>query len=297
MFLVDDYRICFGAQKRPNSLAKIVAETRFISKEIKMLNFLIFSKNRASQLDLLLRNLKYLNLINNSLYNINVLYTHSDSHKQSYEICKFEHQKVNFIKEIDFEKQTKELLYQTVCLLTDDTAFFRKFILPFHPDENECFSWRLGYNTVIQDHFNQIYQPLLIPDEYSDNLISWNPNNYPNWCNWGYPFSFDGHVYNSRTLLNILKDKSFKNTNEIEGILHSQRSVIKKITSNIHSSCVNIPCNNLSGLTGFGSKYEYSMPFLHNQFINGYRIKPIQESRVPVLGCHQEFEFSFYMKG
>lgn len=286
----------FVGQKCPSSLAKIVAESRYIQKEMLMINFLIFSKNRACQLDLLLRNIKYLTLINNSLININVLYTHSDDHKSSYDICRFEHSKVNFVKEIDFQKQTKELLYGTVCLLTDDTAFFRKFTLPFNPDDGECFSWRLGYNTVVQDHFNQTFQPLLIPDSYSDNLISWNPNNYPNWCNWGYPFSFDGHVYSSKTLLDILKDKDFKNTNEIEGMLHSQRNKIQKITSNIHSSCVNIPCNNLSGLTGFGSKYEYSMPFLKDKFDQGFRIKPVQESKVPIMACHQEFEFSFYNK-
>lgn len=263
-----------------------------------MLNFLVFSKNRACQLDLLLRNIKFQSLLNSSTYNINVLYTHDENHDLSYKICRFEHHsEVSFIKETNFQNQVKELLYGTVCLLTDDTAFFRKFILPFHPEENECFSWRLGYNTIIQDHFTQTYQPVLIPDSYSDNLISWNPNNYPNWFNWGYPFSFDGHVYSSKTLLNILKDKEFKNTNEIEGILHSQREKIQKITSNIHSSCVNIPCNNLSGLTNFGSKYEYSTELLKNKYTDGYRIKPIQESRVPVLGCHQEFEFSFYMKG
>jgi hypothetical protein len=292
-----DKEINWGSQKSPSSLSKVVAESRFIARELPMLNFLIFSKNRACQLDLLLRNIRFLTLINPSLYNINVLYTHDEDHKSSYEVCQHEHiKRVNFIKEVDFVSQVKELLYDSICLLTDDTSFFRKFNLPFVVPENECFSWRLGYNTVVQDHFNQTFQPLLIPDSYSDNLISWNPNNYPNWCNWGYPFSFDGHVYSSKTLLDILKDKDFKNTNEIEGILHSQRDKIKKITSNIHSSCVNIPCNNLSGLTGFGSKYEYSMSFLKNKFDQGFRIKPIQESKVPIMACHQEFEFSFYNK-
>lgn len=259
-----------------------------------MVNFLIFSKNRACQLDLLLRNIKRLILLHTSNYNISVLYTYDENHKYSYEICKTFHKNVSFVKEVNFQEQTKELLNGTVCLLTDDTSFFREFNLPFHPKENECFSWRLGYNTLIQDHINNTYQPLLIPDEYYNNLISWNPNNYPNWCNWGYPFSFDGHVYSSKTLINILKDKNFKSTNDIEGILNSNRNLITKITANTHSSCVNIPCNNLSGLTECGKYHNYNMEYLKDMFVAGKRISPISILKKPVLGCHQEFEFIFY---
>lgn len=290
--------MAFGPQKGPSSLSRILAQQKFLVKELPMLNFLIFSKNRACQLDLLLRNIRFLTLVNSSLYNINVLYTCDDFHKESYELCQHEHStRVSFIKELDFESQTKELLRGIVCLLTDDTSFFRKFNLPFIPEENECFSWRLGYNTFIQNHVTGSTNGILVPDSYSDSIISWNPNKYPDWSNYGYPFSFDGHVYHSKTLLNILKDKQFKTTNDIEGILHSQRDKIQKITSNVHSSCVNIPCNNLSGLTEFGTKHYYSIQDLKDKYVHGYRIMPIQESKIPVIGCHQEFPFSFYKKG
>lgn len=260
-----------------------------------MLNFLIFSKNRACQLDLLLRSIKLFELQN---YNISVLYTYSEDHVNSYNNCKIEHPKINWVLETNFNKQTKELISSSkyTCLLTDDTAFFRKFSLPILPKDNETFSWRLGYNTIVQDHVNKTFQPLLVPDYYSDNLISWNPNNYPNWCNWGYPFSFDGHVYLSKVLLSLLKDKEFNTTNEMEGILHNFRNLINKIFSNSHSSCVNIPCNNLSGLTQSGVEYEYNMNFLHNIYMSGKRISPIQNSKIPINACHQELEFHFYSK-
>lgn len=262
-----------------------------------MLNFVIFSKNRACQLDLLLRSLDQNNL--NQIFEINVLYTFTEDHKTSYDFCKMDHKNVKFNKEYNFEKQTKELFSSSkfICLLTDDTVFFREFCLPFQIKENECFSWRLGYNTIIQDCYNNIFQPFLVPKTYSGNIISWNPNEYPAHFNYGYPFSFDGHVYNSKTLMDILKDKTFKNTNEIEGILHSNRNRIDTLISNVHSSCVNIPCNNISGLTEFGKSYYYSMDFLKNMYVSGKRIKPIQEKKQPVLACHQEFEFNFYDKG
>jgi hypothetical protein len=261
-----------------------------------MLNFLIFSKNRACQLDLLLRNIKYLFGIKQNT--VNVLYTYSGIHEDSYNCCKIEHSKINWIFETNFEKQTKELIssHRYTCLLTDDTTFFRDFFIPFYPKENECFSWRLGYNTIVQDHVTKTLQPILIPDYYCDDIISWNPNNYPNWCNWGYPFSFDGHVYLSKTLLNILKDKNFNSTNDMEGILHNNRNIINKIYSNVHSSCVNIPCNNLSGLTQYGVEHEYSMDFLNHIYMSGKRISPIQGLKKPINACHQELEFNFYLK-
>jgi len=264
-----------------------------------MLNFLIFSKDRACQLDLLLRGIKLLfqpNYSNN--FNVSVLHTYSENHKDSYENCKIEHPNINWIHENSFEVQTKQIIesFQYTCLLTDDTVFFRKFSLLVPPKHNECFSWRLGYNTVIQNHVNQVYQPLLVPDYYSDNIISWNPNRYPEWFNYGYPFSFDGHVYFSKTLLDIIKDKTFNSTNVLEGILHSYRSNISKITSNVHSSCVNVPCNNISGLTAYGSKHEYDMNFLKNTYMSGKRIR-FDSFDKPIRGCHQEFEFNFYSIG
>lgn len=285
-----------GPQKGPSSLARILAQQNFINKELSMLNFLIFSKDRVCQLDLLLRGIKTLFQSSTPYsYTVTILYTYSENHKDSYENCKIEYPNVNWVLEKNFQEQTKEILksHKYTCLLTDDTVFFRRFSLLSFPKINECFSWRLGYNTLVQDHINKTYQPLLAPDYYCDNIISWNPNNYPNWCNYGYPFSFDGHVYLSSTLLDILKDKTFNSTNDMEGTLHSNREKIAKITSNVHSSCVNVPCNNISGLTAYGKEYEYNMNFLKNVYMTGKRIR-LDSFNKAITGCHQEFEFNFY---
>lgn len=254
-----------------------------------MLNFLIFSKNRACQLDLLLRSIK---TYCKSPHSVNILYTLSEEHKESYDICFSQHQKLNWIREFDFRSQTLDLFkMNNLCLLTDDTVFFRNFKFYDCLQENETFSYRLGYNTIIQDHVNQTKQQHLHPLTLNKDIISWNPNNYPSNMNYGYPFSFDGHVYKNGLLEKILRGTgNFNNTNEIEGILHSQRHIIKTIYSNLHSSCVNVPCNNLSGLTASGNFMEYSMNYLNNVYCSGKRINLQLD---PVIGCHQEFNFEF----
>lgn len=275
-----------------------MAQSSFINKELEklMLNFLIFSKDRACQLDALLRSIyQFCNTLNNH-YKISILYTYSDSHKASYELCKHKHPKPKWIKETNFEEQTKSLLEnKKICLLTDDTLFFRKFSYAGKLENNEVFSWRLGHNTYIQDHIRGIEQPRLRPQGECTKLIWWNPNVYPANCNYGYPFSFDGHVYPENLLFDLLKDSSFKSTNDMEGILHSKRFCITKLYSNFHSSCVNIPVNNISGLTASGAHFSYSLDELKDMFVSGKRIKLFdQNGHDPILGCHQEFKFEFY---
>lgn len=254
-----------------------------------MLNFLIFSKDRACQLDLLIRSIrKHCQTPNN----ITIFYTHSENHKDSYDICFAENKNINWVKEFDFESQVKDLIkMQNICFLTDDTVFFKNFGFIPNLKEEEVFSFRLGYNTYVQDFHSETLQPLLNPDTLVKDVVSWNPNNYPTNFNYGYPFSFDGHVYNSKILVNILKDKQFKSTNDMEGILHNQRNLITKIYANTHSSCVNIPCNNLSGLTEAGKFHPFSNNFLKNAYCSGDRINFISS---PILGCHQEVAFEFY---
>ena len=264
--------------------------------------YLIFSKDRACQLDFLLRTMKtYLKIDSSKCC---ILHTFSKEHKASYDLCKFHHQDVTWIQESDFRSQSLEILKDnSICLLTDDTAFFKSpdyvgktiFVEKFNLKEHETFSFRLGYNTYIQDHIRGMVQPNLKPETRENSIISWNPNNYPPNCNYGYPFSFDGHCYAKNILYDILKDKEYKSTNDMEGILHSNRKQITKIYSDTHSSCVNIPANNISGLTRAGHFHDYSMEGLKETYIGGKRIDILNTfNGVPVLGCHQEFEYKFY---
>lgn len=256
-----------------------------------MLNLLIFSKNRAAQLDLLLRSINQ--YFWRGTYYISVLYKETELHKKSYQICKDLYPQVIFHKEKNFQEDVEYLLdlEQNVCLLTDDTVFFNYIPCTFDIEYNECISLRLGYNTVVQNHITSQLQPPLFPDEMENHILSWNPNKYGPCFNFGYPFSFDGHIYQSKLLKDILYDKKYKSTNDMEGILHNNRHCIQKIYSFVHSCCVNIPCNNLSGLTQYGKIRYYDIEELRKAYEDG-KLLHINTNE-PIIGCHQELELLY----
>lgn len=260
------------------------------------MNFLIFSKNRAAQLDLLLNSIK--DRYKSNISSISILYKRDKEFIQSYEIAKnrcfnyFGGSAVTWVNELVFEQnlinELKSFKNELVCLLTDDTVFFRDFKEESLYSFNSTFSYRLGYNTIIQDEYSGRLQPFLTPDSRIGDIISWNPNKYPPDTNYGYPFSFDGHVYYAEFLLECI-NHPFKNTNELEVILHNQREKIGIISSNLHSSCVNCPVNNISGWTLSGKNHPLSIDACNKIILSG---GILQIPSIPIHACHQEIAFN-----
>ena len=256
-----------------------------------MTNILVWSKDRPAQLDALLTSLrKYIPSF------ISVLYKYSnDSFREGYEICKRDHQFINFHEEKDFYKDTIELseISSAVCYTTDDTVVFNSVIslqeIRDNLSDSSVFSFRLGYNTVVQNHFCSILQPPLIPDKVERNLLFWNPNNrFYNGCNYGYPHALDMHMYRTSYIIPLLKSIKFKTTNELEGSLQKFNSRISTLFSPKESVAVNIPINNISGITKTNNR-SISPEQLNQEYLNGKRLKYIFDK--PVIGCHQDFGF------
>jgi hypothetical protein len=245
--------------------------------------------NRAAQLNTLLRSLRtYIPS------KVTVLYTYSsDDFKRGYDLCRLNHPFVSFIKEVDFYDDTIFCIEETdnICLTTDDTVVFRSVndlsFIKSKLSNDTVFSFRLGYNTVIQDHINTYLQPALVPDSIEKDLLFWNPKKYQG-CNYGYPHALDMHLYSTEYLLPILKEIRFKTTNDLEGILQKYNNRINTLFSPKESVAVNIPANNISGLTGV-NQHSMSMEDMNNEFLKGKELHYILDR--PVIGCHQDFNF------
>ena len=129
-----------------------------------MLSSIIFSRDRAPQLHLLLNSLSK----NFFLSGTNVIYKYTDEeHKLGYEMAKKSfpgYDGVNWVREEDFQKDTLATVDKSenlVCFFTDDDIFYR----PLHVDVDDikelfdsvenigCLSFRLGENTTIQDQY------------------------------------------------------------------------------------------------------------------------------------------------
>lgn len=270
-----------------------------------MVNAIIFSKDRACQLDLLLRSIEKNcpNLFNE----IKVLYTwSSEEYAQGYDkLFKQDKLNVEFYVEhntpapTEFRNQTLELVADSdfVSLFTDDTVFHRPFefkgelIDRFLSEIKSVFSLRLGYNTVVQNIHAKPFptmQPYLHFCIEQDGVLSWNPKYYRCTNNYGYPFSIDGHIYHSEFLLSLMEKINFKNTNQLEGGLTAYANLINKMYAFNKSCCVNIPCNNLSSITVAGEYHPFTTKELNDCFLAGKHILLDSIEQADIAGCHQE---------
>lgn len=253
---------------------------------------IIWSKNRACQLELLLRSIKK-NLDNTFVPY--VLYNYSDNDfKKAYEELQKEYPTVSFIKENDFREDTLELVrnieVDNVGFACDDNVIFKKqdFVLPRLPF-GATFSLRLGKNTIVQNCHTGQLQPEL--DQYTEfnKTISWLSTHLHPLTNYGYPFSLDMHFYNRGFILELIESIEWNNTNELEGRLCQLRNHCPFMEAPLHSISVNIPLNNLSGVTQV-SKHSYSNVELNQAFLEGKRLKLETVENTKIIGAHQEID-------
>mgnify|MGYP003338137530 CR=1 FL=1 len=256
------------------------------------MKILIWSKDRAGQLDILINS-----IIECSTFTptIDVIYrTSCESYYTAYQLLKSYHNSkyINYIEESSFRVDTLNSIYEsdTVCLCTDDSVFFDKFDDQSNlANLHSCFSYRLGFNTTVQDIHNRTVQPALI--RYSDNgeTISWKWTEYNQFNNYGYPFGLDGHLYNSERLFSIIEYLEFNSTNELETQLFYQKNKIPEtIASYKTSKLVNVPVNSITGVTRAGEIHSHNQEQINELFLKGNRFKYNLNS--PIIGCHQEFE-------
>ena len=270
-----------------------------------MISLLIWSKDRACQLDLLLRSLPP-----NLFFNVCTLYKATSKEYQSgYDKLMDLYPEYFFINEEKtggFESQTRFSIQTLadvngyICLSTDDTVFYKSPTMTaqeiesvFEPDV-VTFSFRYGFNTILQNCHTGERQPALNIYEEKRSYIRWNFDDYHPLSNYGYPFGLDMHVYDADMLSQLVNTFEFKNTNQLETNLFHLRNVVPRIIcSEKQSSAVNVPCNCMSGVTIAGQEYPFSIESLNKLFLEGNRISLNSFANKSVVGCHQEFALEF----
>lgn len=254
-----------------------------------MNRLLVWSKDRAAQLELLLMTIKSQPY---PLFDqICVVYKATTPDLEyGYQIVYQEYPQIPLFNEefVNFEHQTKTLANNcdNIYFSTDDTILYRNcpYELP-NINYGECFSLRLGTNTIIQNcHTGQLQEPLNKFIEGPEG-ISWNPHLYHPTNNYGYCFGLDMCGYNASQMRNIFKQIDFKTTNELESRLFKHRDGITVMKSFRRSVAVNVPYNNISGITACMSGTP-SLSQLNTEFLNGKRLR--YDPQVVVEGCHQE---------
>ncbi len=270
---------------------------------VSKINLIIFSKDRAAQLHLLLESICSQQYY--QLFDVNVLWKASNSeYAEGYGLCKYNWPTARFYEETySFENETKKLLWEGnefASFCTDDMVFFRPASMQLLEQLNSgafypacVFSFRLGFNTIEQDIHAGTRQAQLHKFVEQDGFLKWNPHDYHPHSNYGYPLAIDTHVFWNSKLDEWLKGFSFKNTNELETLLQRYRHEVSELWSFKHSTSVNIPTNTISGVTRAGEKYSLDLVEANRRYLDGKRLDLNSVLTTKIVGCHQEIELKW----
>jgi hypothetical protein len=197
-----------------------------------LLNVIIFSKDRAMQLHLLLESI----LLNFDVedYKLNILYKASnDEYNRGYNTIRDLYPQFTYKKEESFKQDLLSLFNDSkyTVFLTDDDIIYQSLKLNndelhniFMITEANCFSLRLGLNTkhcYTQQRLNKLnnynthnfyYDVSLI-----EPVISWKVVDGTN--DYAYPMSVDGHIFKTEYIKNLCETLEYRNPNLFEAML------------------------------------------------------------------------------
>ena len=293
-------------------------------KEIFPVLTMIFSFNRAMQLDALLTSLMHC-CKDFSALEIKIIYKASgEINKKNYNelIQHYDiYKNIKFIPEISFKNdvirefncyQTQNVFwkriliakhqsaYRFVMFLVDDCLFVNSFHIAKLAEElaknKKClaFSLRLGRNTT----FNYVYnKPQRIPDftQINEGILSYNSRTADG--NFRYRADISSSVYRVADILPYLADIDYGGPNELEGVLATVAG--KFFTKKIYLMCFTqsvafcAPVNKVQTVAKqnrTGTKEHLSAAYLAERFAEGWRVDVRQFYGFIPISVHQEVE-------
>jgi len=261
-----------------------------------MINIIIFSRDRACQLDALLRSLKDNMRIP---HKISILYKAStDSYMDgysklvAYNILDF----CTYYSESDFKNNLNYLYtptpeYPLSMFFVDDNILKEPLveidlINEFYGDSNVfALSTRLGRNT---EYCYPVSRHTGVP-----NIVNNRYNRYVSDGDFSYVWSVDGNIYRTRDMLNCVEKGQYKNPNEFEGHMGEYMDTPSFMMCFEKSKTINIPCNRVQDTFPNRHGSLYTPGDLNALYLSGKRIKlqPIYE--INNNSCHFEYRYEF----
>ncbi len=264
---------------------------------------IIFSKNRACQLNLLLDSIK--NNAEMLFDKIHVLYkSENDEYSAGYDKVMNNHKGVYFLKENNFRKDLFKLIdddIESTTFMVDDAVIFKQIltrkidIIKPVIEDFIIFSLRLGtncnYSHPANLHYNlgehEINGEYLIFD-YTKQQVG----------DFRYPLSTDGHIYNTKLIKDLLIEIPFVNPNTLEAYLQRfvlTNSIPKTIMCFRESKLVSIPVNlvNDTFKNRHGLQFGISEKELNDKFLNNETIDLNSMDFSEVNGPHKEIKYIF----
>ena len=279
-----------------------------------VINGIIFSKDRACQLHLLLRSIG--EQAANIFDELTVIYTASTSDFMegynsliSYMKGQYFNTGIKWVLQSDLTRDTLAALSaysqgtkSFTTFFTDDSVFYRNIIGSkemiqhcLNPGSDICcFSLRTGKNTTEQTYYQPGTHLKLICTQIG-NIIKWRHVDYHGGHGYGYPMSVDGHVFRSAELWEkVVKIGEFANVNALEGALTRFKFEVGPCMASFEKSAlVIVPINRVQDACPnvAGAYYGISAKQLNDAFLNGECIDYHAIDFSKVNGTHNELEY------
>ena len=273
-----------------------------------MINIIIFSKDRAMQLHLLLESI----LLNFDVedYKLNILYKASnDEFNRGYNIIRDLFPQFNYKKEESFKSDLLSLLHDSeyTVFFTDDDIIYKPLKITKNEINNiftfsnaNCFSLRLGLNTTncyTMQRLNKLnkYDTHSFYHDISliEPIISWKVKDGTN--DYAYPMSVDGHIFRTNYIKILCESIDYTNPNTFEALLSNFSNPEMVISSYEESKIVNSPINKVQNVFDnlAGINYGYSAEDLNEMFLDGVSFNLEKMNFNDIKGCHQEIQTFF----
>lgn len=269
---------------------------------------IIFSKNRACQLHLLLESIQR----NAPLFfdEIVVLYLAHDPYVNGYSIVRshFPESKVSgisYVQETHFRENLLALLDEEeiafTTLLVDDAIFYRpvtttkETALRAITEDVVCFSLRLGINCTYSHPVDISYS--LGEHEVVGDFLKFDYRKQMK-GDFHFPLSLDGHIYKTKLLRSLLEGIDFADPNSLEFYLQgltSTGAIPHMIVSFKESRIVSVPVNavNVHLKHKYGIDFFISEKALDKRYVGGEAIDFDALDFSKINGPHKELDFSY----
>ncbi len=219
------------------------------------MNAIIFSKNRAMQLDCLLRSIEK----NMPFVNPVIIYKNTSAF---YSAGYNKIQTRWLLKEKNLKKDILDFMTtEYTCFLVDDDIVFDNVNRIPKLNKNQTYSIRLGPNIKNKKHLN-------------------------------YPFSLDGNFFLTYNIKPLIKSIDFSNPNKLESMLHHRFS---KNWHTIYNKqrLVGICHNRVSNTSHCSFTGKYSEENLNQMFIDGQVIDFENMDFSNINNVHSEIDYKF----
>ncbi len=290
-----------GAETWWNGVCVLVIEGEGESEQARVtttepIEVVVFSKDRACQLEALLRSMDELFI--RPHYRHVLHHASEPGYEAAYAELAREHPEVDWVREEDFRSDFLKLVRECAArsrflmFLVDDIAFTRSFDGQWHLetlDEDPdvlAVCLRLGENVRFCHPRNAATTP---PDLSRDPRWAWKTAS-PGY--WNYPMSQDGNIFRSRDLVDYFPTFSFHNPNSLESATAGRPLEQPLLAAEPEPYLVNLALNRVQD-TYRNPSAGISTEWLNQRYLEGARvdIHGLRESQFD--SCHIEPEIEW----